>query len=214
MARRRRHRNARRVVVVNRPRRRRHHRRRVNRARHRYNPPRSHRRRHHRRHYRRNPSRAASRVVLSRPMSWLPYVFTGGAAATVSAFAPRLVFGPDVDANKAYLTQAGVAVAGAIALPLVGLRGWHPMAWIVGAGAPIVAHFVGDRVAGWLGLSGTGWYPYQALHQAPYYPPRLYAHGGAHVGMYPFEGGAEVFTNPEQSFTGAPEAPFEHLYNN
>jgi hypothetical protein len=216
MARRRRHRNARRVVVVNRPRRR--HRRRTNRARRRYNPPRYHRRRHLRRRHRRNPSRAASRVAITRPMTWLPYVFAGGAAATLSAVAPRLIYGasldPVADANKVYLVQAGVAVAGAVVLPMVGFRGWYPMAWIVGAAAPIVAHFVGERVTGWLGLSGTGWYPYQALHQAPYYPPRLYGGVGESVGMYPFEGGRQTFTYPEQSFAGAPEAPFEHMYNN
>lgn len=206
MARRRRHRNARRVVVVNAPRRRRR-RRIVHRARRRHNPPRYHRRRHHRRRH--NPSRAASRVTLTRPMSWLPYVFTGGAAATVSAFAPKLVFREGPTAQQAYFVQAGVAAAGAIVLPFLGLRGWHPLAWMVGAGAPIVADLVGRQVAGWLGL---GWYPYQALHQSPYYPPRLYAGHG--VGMYPFEGGSEVFTYPEQSFVGAPEAPFEHMFNN
>ncbi len=206
MARRRHHRNARRVVVVNRPRRRR-----------RYNPPRARRRRyarhnphrvryHRRRHYRRhNPPRTGA-LALTRPMTWLPALLTGAVAATTSASVPRLILGPEATENQTYAAQAGVAIAGAFILPMFGLRGPHPIAWIVGAAAPIVAKFVTDKLAAALGLS---WYPYQALSQAPYYPPRLYG-----AGMYPYEGGQVMWDYQPQERTGAPEAPFEHMYNN
>lgn len=210
MARRRHHRNARRVVVVNRPRRRR-----------RYNPPRArrrryarhnphrvryHRRRTYRRHYRRhNPPRGGA-IALMRPMTWLPPLITGAAAATLSASAPRLVLATDASLNQVYLLQAGIAAAGAFVLPMLGLRGYHPVAWIVGAAAPIVAHFVTDKLAAMLGLS---WYPYQALGQAPHYPPRLYG-----ADMYPYEGGNVMWDYAPQDRTGAPESPFEHMYNN
>ncbi len=205
MARRRHHRNARRVVVVN-PRRRRR----------RYNPPRSRRRRYarhnphrayrRRRHYRRhNPPRSRA-IALTQPMTWVPPLLTGAAAATVSASAPRLILGADATPAQHYMVQAGVALAGAVVLPMLGLRGYHPVAWIVGAAAPIVATFVTDKLAAMLGLS---WYPYQALGQAPYYPPRLYG-----ADMYPYEGGQVMWDYQPQERTGAPEAPFEHMYNN
>ncbi len=205
---RRRHRNARRVVVVNAPRRRRrrtsyHH----NRRRYRYNRHRAYARtvrRHYRRRFRHNPPRTSA-VQLTRPMTWLPLLLTGGAAATVSSIAPRLVLGAEVTSNQTYALQAGVALAGALVLPMLGLRGAHPIAWMVGAAAPIVARFVTDRVAEWLGL---GWYPYQALQQSPYYPPRLYG-----AGMYPYEGGQVMWDYQPQERVGAPEAPFEHMYN-
>lgn len=203
----RRHHNARRVVVVNAPRRRRRrhnprfHRRRYYRRRH--NPPRV-RYRHYRRRYRHNPTRLGS-LALTRPMTWLPTLITGGAAATLSAAAPRLVLGAEATVNQASLLQLGVAFGGAIVLPMLGLRGAHPVAWLVGAAAPIVARFVTDRVAEWFGL---GWYPYQALAQHPAYPPRLYG-----AGMYPYEGGQQMWEYQDQERTGAPEAPFEHMYN-
>jgi hypothetical protein len=211
MARRRRYRNARRVVVVN-PRRRRrrtsyrrrryHHNPRRRRY-YRHNASRRHYR-HNRRHYRRNVARAGG-IQLTRPMSWLPVLLTGGAAATVSSIAPTMILGAGATANQVYLVQAGIAAAGLVLLPMLGLRGAHPIAWLVGASAPIVAHFITDKVVGWLGL---GWYPYQALQQSPFYPPRLYG-----ADMYPYEGGQTMWEYGPQERVGAPEAPFEHMYN-
>lgn len=206
----RRRRNARRVVVVNRPRRRRHHnpyrRRRRSYARH---NPRRYYRRHNVRHRRRHNPPRASAIALTRPMTWVPPLITGGVAATVSSLAPRMVLAADATPNQTYLLQLGVALGGAIALPMFGLRGVHSVAWLVGAAAPIAAHFVSDKLAAMLGLS---WYPYQALHQSPFYPPRLYGTGDA--GMYPYEGGQVMWDYAEQERSGAPEAPFEHMYNN
>lgn len=208
MARRRsRLRNARRVVVVNRPRRRHHTYRRRHYAR--ANPHRvryRHRYRNHRRRH--NPPRSRG-IALASPMTWLPPLLTGAVAATLSGTVPKLILADDTNLTQTYLVQAGVAVAGAFILPMLGLRGSHPVAWIVGAAAPIVAHFVTDRLAAMIGL---GWYPYQALGQSPYYPPRLYGTGAAD--MYPYEGGKVMWDYAPQERTGAPEAPFEHMYNN
>jgi hypothetical protein len=211
---RRRSRNARRVVVVNAPRRRR---------RSRYNPHRyrrrsyaranPHRRRYRhnprRHHYRRNPPRSGG-IVLTRPLTWMPVLLTGGLAATVSSLAPHLVLATDASPTQIYMVQASVAAAGAVILPMAGLRGAHVVAWIVGAAAPIVAHFVTDKLAAMLGLA---WYPYQALGQHPAYPPRLYG-GTAGADMYPYEGGQVMWDYQPQDRSGAPEAPFEHMYNN
>lgn len=213
-----RRRNARRVVVVNDPRRRR--RRTTGRRRNpfrRRRPARRHNVRHvyhtryrtrsrnPRRHRRRHnaPARAGA-LRLTRPMTYLPAVFTGGVAAGVSALAPR-VLGAHVTTMQAYAIQGGVALAGAMALPFIGFRGVHPYAWLVGAGAPIIYDLVVKRLMSAFGLSV---YPYSALSQEPYYPPRLYA--------YPYQPGgySQVFDYGAQERVGAPEAPFEHMYNN
>jgi len=124
---------------------------------------------HHRRRFRRNPVKVTG-IVLKRPGTWLPYLLTAGASATVTAAAPKLLFGATVGTYEAYLTQAGIGVAGAILLPMV-MNPIHGLVWFVVSGSIIVADTIGRYALGALGL---GAYP------RSYYPAQL-----AGVDLYP-----------------------------
>jgi len=136
---------------------------------------------HHRRRFRRNPVKVTG-IVLKRPSTWISYLVTAGASATVTAAAPKLLFGAGVGTYEAYLTQAGVGIAGAILLPMV-TNPIHGLVWFVVSGSIIVADTIGRYALSALGLSA---YP------GPYYPARLsgvdmYArglHGGDGVAEY------------------------------
>lgn len=172
-----------------------------------YRPRRRHRRnplvhinRSHRRH-RRNPVRG--RVAIMKPGTWIPYVLTAGASATLTAAAPRLFFGSTVTPTMAYLTQAGVGVAGGVILPMV-VDPIHGLVWLVVSGGIILADTIGRYALSALGLSA---YPgYGAAPVAPYYPPRL-----SGVEEYPFRnaalGGGEAMGNFGAEI---PDAPWIH----
>lgn len=181
------------------------------RARFGFNPRRRHRiryRSNRRRHYRRNPDGLA----LTKPMTWVPYLVTGGLSAVVTGFAPRLL-GPAVTPMMAYGVQGAVAIAGGLGLPMVGLRPAHGLVWFLVGGAVILADVVSRYLMPALGLAA---YPYEShaalssVGQEPYYPPRLY---GADAYSYEYEGeatprGAMGAYEPVPGFT----APFDSPY--
>lgn len=187
---------------------RRHHKRRVSRRRRNVavasNPRRRYVRRRttHRRRYRRNPAGAAAMSLL-HPKTWAPYVGTGALAAMTTSMAPRLFFGSTASPAQAYITQAGVAVAGSFLLPMVGLRRAHPMTWFITSGSVIVADVVGRYVARFLGLSA---YPGYDASRRMYYPPAT----SSQMGVYPYQlyGGMDAY---EQA-PGVPAAPYEYAY--
>ena len=131
-----------------------------------------------------------------------------GLAGGVTVIAPR-VLGAAVTANQAYLVQAGVAAAGTFVLPMLGFRGTYPLIWFTSSAVMIVGDLVSRHLLTMLGLSR---YPYSSQLSGPYYPPRL--HGADGLGLYPYQGGQYMFNLPDQQNIGAPEAPFEHLYQN
>jgi hypothetical protein len=141
---------------------------------------------HHRNRYRRNRAVAASGgFALMRPMTWAPQLMTLGIAGAVSAVAPRVILGPAVTPNQAYLVQAGVAVGGAIVLPMF-LRRSFGFFWFLGSLIPIVTDAVVRYLFPVVGLAA---YPYEAhaalsgVGQQPYYPPTLSDADG--MGYYP-----------------------------
>lgn len=118
---------------------------------------------------------------LTRPATWLPFVATAAVAGLTVGFAPRL-WGPAVTPLWAYGTQAAVAVAGGIVLPMFLSRA-HGLVWFV-VGFGIIA---ADMVARYLfPMVGLAAYPYQShaalagIGQTPYYPPTL-----SELGYYP-----------------------------
>lgn len=120
----------------------------------------------------------AGSFALTRPGSWIPYLVTGTVSALATGFSPRLM-GPAVTPMYAYGIQSGVAIAGAIALPMLGLRGLHGLIWfLVGMGV-VMSDVVYRYLMPQLGLAA---YPYEAhaalssMGQEPYYPPQLSAY--------------------------------------
>jgi len=136
-----------------------------------------------------------------RPASWLPYVFTAGVSALATGFAPRF-WGPAVTPAWAYGTQAAVAIAGGMVLPMV-LGKAHGLVWfLVGFGiiaADMIARYV-------LPMTGLAAYPYQShaaltgIGQQPYYPPTLSAY--PELGAYPHLSAYE--NTPLAPFDGVP----------
>jgi len=116
-----------------------------------------------------------------QPATWFPFVMTAAASGLATGFAPRL-WGPTVTPAWAYGTQAGVAVAGLVALPMF-LRPAHGVVWFVVSFGIIVADMVARYL---LPMTGLAAYPYQAhaalagMGQQPYYPPTL-----SDMGFYP-----------------------------
>jgi len=167
------------------------------------NPRRRHMRRRspHRRRYRRNPA-VSKEISLLSPKTWMPYIGTGALAAMTTSMAPRLFFGSTASPAQAYITQAGVAVAGSFLLPMVGLRRAHPMTWFITSGSVIVADVVGRYVAQFLGLSA---YPGYDVKRRMYYPPAT----SPQMGVYPYQlYGMDAYEHAP----GVPAAPYEYAY--
>jgi len=129
----------------------------------------------YRRRYRRNPGAATGGLALTRPKTWIPYLVTAAVSALTTGLSPRLL-GPAVTPMYAYAVQGGVAVAGGIGLPMLGLRPAHGLIWFLVSAGVIVSDVLYRYLMPQLGLAA---YPYEAhaalssMGQEPYYPPRL-----------------------------------------
>ena len=131
--------------------------------------------RYHRRGVRRrNPARAAT--TFRTVQSALPLMGTGAVAMIATVSAPAL-FGTR-DVTYAYLAQASMAVGGYFVLPWVGLRGMHPIIWLIVSGSTILGDVVGKYLTRAVpGLAehrqpGLAEYRHPGLAQS-YWPPTL-----------------------------------------
>lgn len=137
-------------------------------------------------------------IALTRPMSYVPYLVTGGLSASVTALAPAMLWGTKVNGAWAYGTQAGVAVAGALLAPMVVRDPMHGLVWFIVAGSVILADSIGKSLVGGVfgaaGLSGRGLRQYPLT--ADYYPTM----------MAPFEGRRRSLAaySPAYQYAGAP----------